>query len=247
MSYQSLLLVKHKIHCAENEKQQLFYYLFFPFGPCGEFLLDSQCKAWDRQSDINERPPCVKFDIFSQSFVTKFFVTSTESVKAHWPFHYAHLGTMTLDPLLLSELLSLQRRFNHAWKYYSEINLPFHIIPQVLSWTEILWFEYNELSVMYKKVVRALEHSVLSCWKKTNHILWGGQLLLRAQSLPIKYPSHHYTTSNSPFTNFWNSEQPIWLQQPRHVQSYISSFFLMLSLSFNRFFWLCLHGMLLVD
>lgn len=73
MLYQSLLLVKHKIHCAENEKQQLFYYLFFPFGPCGEFLLDSQSKAWDRQSDINERPPCVKFDIFSQSFVTTFF------------------------------------------------------------------------------------------------------------------------------------------------------------------------------
>lgn len=49
MLYQSLLLVKHKIHCAENEKQ--------PFGPCGEFLLDTQSKAWDRQSDINERPP----------------------------------------------------------------------------------------------------------------------------------------------------------------------------------------------
>lgn len=151
---------------------------------------------------------------------------------------------MKLDPLLLSELISLQRRFNHAWKYYSEINLPFHIIPQVLSWTEILWFEYNELSVMYKKVVRALEHSV---WHEKMAILWGGQLLLRAQSLPIKYPSHHYTTSKSPLTNFWNSEQPIWLQQPRHVQSYISSFFLMLSLCFSRFFWLCLHGMLLVD
>lgn len=77
MLYQSLLLVKHKIHCAENEKQQLFYSLFFAFGPFGEFLLDTQSKAWDRQSDINKRPPCVKFDIFSQSFVTTFFATST--------------------------------------------------------------------------------------------------------------------------------------------------------------------------